>query len=96
MRKCRRSAQETVYYHGKRIAAKLTFSTSLEIFRIDRARRADYFHIKILGVCNLLLVANADFSKKRTITISGVFTARACFQRFSDRLKNPNISFDSP
>jgi len=73
---------------------------SHEIFRIDRAQRAEYFHIKIFGVRNLLRVENAHTKmvlfKKRAVKIPGFFTARACFQRFADRLKNPNTSFDSP
>jgi hypothetical protein len=34
--------------------------------------------------------------QKRVILISGVCSARVCFQPFLDRLKNPNTYFDSP
>ncbi len=65
--------------HYREVSTLERFSILLlEVISVVRARRVDYFHIKMLGVCNLLRVENAHkkcrFFKNRVITISGVFT----------------------
>jgi len=88
--------------HYREVSTLERFSILLlEIISVVRAWRADYFHIKMLGVFNLLRVENAHrrmliFQKQRVVIIPGVFTAWACFQPFLDRLKNPNTYFDNP